>query len=296
MKKLKYILQSKYLFKILAFIFLTGTLLFTNIHTYKSKYTGEETSFIGIVTKYELTENKLTIQLKSKENLIVNYKYKDKKFNNLSYGDKILVEGTLQKPSSVNIPNTFNYKKYLYNKKIYYIVEASSIEKIENNKNYLYTVKNILYKRINNLKSLLKFSKETYIGINLNKFDSSVTLFKMGKFLTNFTYNKGSYVVESELVSKYGVKTSDLDRVAYVLGNAYINDSNKRPVYKNDGYETYKELIKKKQEELIKQGREKEAAEIGDNASSDSSALILVSKGKLSAISFILGTACLKND
>ena len=36
-----------------------------------------------------------------------------------------------------------------------------------------------------------------------------------------------------------------------------------------------KELIKKKQEELIKQGREKEAAEVGDNFSSDSSALKL---------------------
>jgi cell division ATPase FtsA len=86
---------------------------------------------------------------------------------------------------------------------------------------------------------------------NLNKFESTVTLFKMGKFLTNYTYNKGSYVVESELVSKYGVKTSDLDRVAYVLGNAYINSSNKRPVYKNDGYESYKYLTQYEIDTLI---------------------------------------------
>jgi cell division ATPase FtsA len=77
---------------------------------------------------------------------------------------------------------------------------------------------------------------------NINKFDSSVTLFKRGKFYTSYTYGVGSYSIESELVSKYGVKTSDLDRVCYVIGNAYINDSNKRPVYKNDGYETYKYL------------------------------------------------------
>lgn len=165
MNKLRYILQSKYLFKLLSIFFLTGALLFTNIYTYKSQYTGNETTFVGIVTKYELKENKLVIEIKAKEKLIVNYKYKDSIFNNLSYGDKIKVEGTLTEPSVINVPNTFNYKKYLYNKKIYYIVEATNIEKIENNKNYFYTIKNILYIRINNLKSS-NYIKTLLLGDN----------------------------------------------------------------------------------------------------------------------------------
>ena len=33
----------------------------------------------------------------------------------LSYGDKILVKGILKEPNVINIPNTFNYKNYLYN-------------------------------------------------------------------------------------------------------------------------------------------------------------------------------------
>ena len=86
---------------------------------------------------------------------------------------------------------------------------------------------------------------------NLNKFDSSVTLFKMGKFLGSYTYSNGSYLIENELVNKHGVKTSDLDRVCYILGNASINDSNKRPVYKNDGYETYKYLTQYEIDSLI---------------------------------------------
>lgn len=153
MKKLKIILQSKYLFKLLALLFLTGDILFTNLYPFTSKYSEDETKFTGVVTKYELQEKKLVLEIKAKEKLIVNYKYGDKLFNNLSYGDKILVTGTLKYPTTTNIPNTFNYKKYLYNKQIYYIVEATSIDKIENNSNYLYTIKNILYKRINNLKS-----------------------------------------------------------------------------------------------------------------------------------------------
>lgn len=86
---------------------------------------------------------------------------------------------------------------------------------------------------------------------NINKFDSSVTLFKRGKFYSSYTYGVGSYSVENELVSKYGVKTSDLDRVAYVLGNAYLNCSNKRPVYKNDEYEAYKYLNQYQIDEII---------------------------------------------
>ena len=161
MKRLRIILQYKYLFKILVIIFVTGDIIFLNTYTYKSKYKSEDKTFIGVVTKYELKDTKIVLEIKSKEKLIVHYKYGNKKLNNLSLGDKILVKGTLQEPSQQNIPNTFNYKKYLYNKKIYYIVEANSIDKLSNNRNYLYTIKNSLYKKINNLKS------ENYIKILL---------------------------------------------------------------------------------------------------------------------------------
>ena len=153
MKRLRIILRSKYLFKALAVIFLIGTLIFTNVYKFESKYLEEDDTFIGIVTKYELRDDKLVLEIRAREKLIVNYKYGDKIFDSLSYGDKVLVKGILNEPSTLNIPNTFNYKKYLYNNKIFYIVEASSIDKLKNNSNYLYTVKNILYRRIQGLRS-----------------------------------------------------------------------------------------------------------------------------------------------
>lgn len=109
--------------------------------------------FIGIVEDYIIKDNQIKISLKSKERIIVTYKYTGKVFNNLSYGDKIKVTGVLKEPSTNNIFNNFNYKKYLYNKKIYYIIEASKIDKIQNNNNHIYTIKNLLYTRINSLKS-----------------------------------------------------------------------------------------------------------------------------------------------
>lgn len=153
MKKLKTILQSRYIFKILTILSLIITIIYTKYYPFKSVFNNNDTEFIGIVEDYIIKDNQIKISLKSKERIIVTYKYTGKVFNNLSYGDKIKVTGVLKEPSTNNIFNNFNYKKYLYNKKIYYIIEASKIDKIQNNNNHIYTIKNLLYTRINNLKS-----------------------------------------------------------------------------------------------------------------------------------------------
>lgn len=153
MKRLKTILQSRYIFKILTILILIITIIYTKYYPFKSVFNTNDTEFIGIVEDYIIKDNQIKISLKSKERIIVTYKYTGKVFNNLSYGDKIKVTGVLKEPSTNNIFNNFNYKKYLYNKKIYYIIEASKIDKIQNNNNHIYTIKNLLYTRINNLKS-----------------------------------------------------------------------------------------------------------------------------------------------
>jgi competence protein ComEC len=209
LKRLRHILQSKRLIKIITIIIFIITLLYTNYYPFKSKYTKDDKEFIGIVTKYEVKEDKITIEIKAKEKLLITYKYQDKEFNNLSYGDKIKVKGTLITPSKNTNQNTFNYQKYLYYKKIYYLVEATSINKIANNHNYLYTIKNILYQKIDKLKSsnyiktllfcdntLSKEIKESYringishlfsvSGMHINFFVSIIYL-----YLNKITYNK----------------------------------------------------------------------------------------------------------
>jgi competence protein ComEC len=147
------ILQSRYIFKILTILILIITIIYTKYYPFKSVFNNNDTEFIGIVEDYIIKDNQIKISLKSKERIIVTYKYTGKVFNNLSYGDKIKVTGVLKEPSTNNIFNNFNYKKYLYNKKIYYIIEASKIDKIQNNNNHIYTIKNLLYTRINSLKS-----------------------------------------------------------------------------------------------------------------------------------------------
>ena len=223
MKKLRHILQSKHLIKIITIIIFIITLLYTNYYPFKSKYTKDDKEFIGIVTKYEVKEDKITIEIKAKEKLLITYKYQDKEFNNLSYGDKIKVKGTLITPSKNTNQNTFNYQKYLYYKKIYYLVEATSINKIANNNNYLYTIKNTLYQKINKLKSsnyiktllfcdntLSKEIKESYringishlfsvSGMHINFFVSIIYL-----YLNKITYNKRiKYLITNIFIITY---------------------------------------------------------------------------------------------
>lgn len=223
MKRLRNILQSKHLIKIITIIIFIITLLYTNYYPFKSKYTKNDKEFIGIVTKYEVKEDKITIEIKAKEKLLITYKYQDKEFNNLSYGDKIKVKGTLITPSKNTNQNTFNYQKYLYYKKIYYIVEATSINKIANNHNYLYTIKNTLYQKINKLKSsnyiktllfcdntLSKEIKESYringishlfsvSGMHINFFVSIIYL-----YLNKITYNKRiKYLITNIFIITY---------------------------------------------------------------------------------------------
>lgn len=223
MKRLRHILQSKHLIKIITIIIFIITLLYTNYYPFKSKYTKDDKEFIGIVTKYEVKEDKITIEIKAKEKLLITYKYQDKEFNNLSYGDKIKVKGTLITPSKNTNQNTFNYQKYLYYKKIYYLVEATSINKIANNHNYLYTIKNTLYQKINKLKSsnyiktllfcdntLSKEIKESYringishlfsvSGMHINFFVSIIYL-----YLNKITYNKKiKYLITNIFIITY---------------------------------------------------------------------------------------------
>ena len=156
MKKLKTILQSRYLFKILAIVTLVASLIIDNFYPFKSKYSQKETTFTGKVIFYKIDGDKLTITMKEKEKLIINYYFtteKEKKYyqEHLQLGNIIKVTGSLTTPSNNTIPNGFNYKKYLYYHSIHYLLSAEKIEEIGNNTSILYFIKNIIIDRLNKI-------------------------------------------------------------------------------------------------------------------------------------------------
>ena len=149
MKRLKIILQSNlfyYLLLILSFIYVFFS---TVLISYKSKYINEN-KLEGVVLSKKIDGNKVSITFKTdKEKVVGTYYLKTKEeqeyfINNLKYGSYVSLTGELVDPSNNTIFNIFNYKKYLYNKRIYKIfningfnISNDNISLINRFKNYL---------------------------------------------------------------------------------------------------------------------------------------------------------------
>lgn len=152
MKKLKNILQSKYIFFILLLITLISSLIRINL-----KKVDIETPFEGILENYTIDGNKLSFILKNKYSLKCTYYIKDenelKVLKNLNLGIKLRVEGNIDNPKSNTIPNTFNYKKYLKSKNIYKVMSVENYKVINYKTNIIYKIKNKIIKKVDKYKS-----------------------------------------------------------------------------------------------------------------------------------------------
>ena len=156
MRRLKTVLRSKFLFKLLCLLAVTYSLITAFYLPIKSKYLGNEKEFIGQVLNYEIDGNKLKLTIKGKEKLIVYYYFKTKKEkdnyeNNIELGITLKINGKLEIPNKSTIPNGFDYRKYLKYKHINYYVNASKVEVLENNTSILYWLKNKMDNRINKI-------------------------------------------------------------------------------------------------------------------------------------------------
>ena len=127
MIRLKTLLQYNYFYIILVILVLCLTFIRNSFYN-ESKFNGSETSFVGIVDEIKKSDDYYKITIKSKEKIIGSYYSKEPL--NISLGDKITFKGTLSKPKNNTIPNTFNYRKYLYNHHVYYLVKIDNIKVI----------------------------------------------------------------------------------------------------------------------------------------------------------------------
>ena len=167
-------MKNKY--KIIIIILLFISLIYTYIYVnkeYKSKYIGTEEEFTCIIKNITYFEDKIKLTLYEKEKLIGTYYLKDDEDIDLELNDKVKIIGKLEIPNSNTIPNTFNYQKYLYNNHIFYTLKISDIEKISDNTNIFYKIKNNIISNIANYKSssyLYTFilGNNDYIDDNIN--------------------------------------------------------------------------------------------------------------------------------
>ena len=148
LKLLKKIYQSKIFYILLTLFTFLSFYLIANSLKKESIYNPKQTSFTGEIIKIKKTDYGYSLILKNKENLVV---YLDEYLYNL--GDQVKIEGTLEIPSNNTIPNNFNYKKYLNNQQIYYILKAKKITLLKENTNIFIKLKQVILTYLNKFKS-----------------------------------------------------------------------------------------------------------------------------------------------
>lgn len=158
MKRLKIILQSKKFLVFSLFLIILYVLVTTKFIKYQSVYSNEST-IEGIILEYNIDGDKLSMIINAKEKVQTTYYFtsqeeKNKVIDKLKLGIKVKLFGEFKDPSNNTMPNTFNYKKYLYNKKIYKTFKINKQEIINSNTSLLYNIKNTFIKKVNSFKSI----------------------------------------------------------------------------------------------------------------------------------------------
>ena len=158
MKKLKNLFQ----YNVIIFIFVIIAIINLSIPKH-SKLNINEKSFEGVITNYIIKNNKISLEINGKEKIIANYKV-DKKYKTrkIKLGLKVKVNGTFKLPNKNTIPNTYNYRKYLKSKKIYYVMDVQNI-KILDEPNLFYRIKNYLINKIEK-RSIKKYYSVFILG------------------------------------------------------------------------------------------------------------------------------------
>ena len=173
MIKLRTILLCNFPYYIILFIALLYFLITNFFIVYKSNY-DEISSINAKIIDITIKDYGIKLTLKNKEKLI-GYLYLEKEqkeefLNNYSYGDIVYIKTEELEINNNTVENTFNYRKYLYNNKIFHVLKINYIEKVKDNKNIFYKIKNNLIKNGFKLEKSypyingLIFGKDDYIN------------------------------------------------------------------------------------------------------------------------------------
>lgn len=211
MKKLKIALQSNKLFYILLSVSIIYTFLFIK---YSNINIPNRSNYYGYITDYNIDGDKLSLIIKSNEKILVNYYFKtqkDKNSFNLSLGDYIKVYGNAKEPSERRNFGLFDYKKYLFTKKINYIVDSSKLELISKNTNIFYMLKNKIILRIDKNYNTKNYIKAFIIG------DKSE--------IDNNTFLSYQYLGVSHLLAVSGMHVSLISLLILKLLNKRLGNS-----------------------------------------------------------------------
>lgn len=156
MIKLRTILLQSNIYRVTIVGVIIYALIVTLLPKYESFYKGSEEDFLCSIDNYKIEEDKMKLELVCKEKLVGSYYFKNDEYKffkkKVNIGNRVIVKGKLVSPKNNTVPYLFNYKKYLYNKRVYYTLKIDSIKILNENSNPFIKLKNRVIKHVNSYK------------------------------------------------------------------------------------------------------------------------------------------------
>lgn len=156
MIKLRTILLQSNIYRVTIVGVIIYALIVTLLPKYESVYKGSEEDFLCSIDNYKIEEDKMKLELVCKEKLVGSYYFKNDEYKffkeKVNIGSSVIVKGKLVSPKNNTVPYLFNYKKYLYNKKVYYTLKIDNIKILKENSNPFIKLKNRVIKHVNSYK------------------------------------------------------------------------------------------------------------------------------------------------
>ena len=152
MQRLRIVLQSKYFYILLSVICFIYSFFFIYQHNHRIVDIDlNKKIFEGYIEDYSIKDGKTKMTFISNKKYIVNYKNNIIDNNYFCYGCSYRIIGKLEKANTNTIPYAFNYRKYLENNNIYYVLKADKVIKIKECNNLICKIRNSIYSRINKI-------------------------------------------------------------------------------------------------------------------------------------------------
>lgn len=156
MIKLRTILLQSNIYRVTIVGVIIYALIVTLLPKYESVYKGSEEDFLCSIDNYKIEEDKMKLELVCKEKLVGSYYFKNDEYKffkeKVNIGSSVIVKGKLVSPKNNTVPYLFNYKKYLYNKRVYYTLKIDNIKILKENSNPFIKLKNRVIKHVNSYK------------------------------------------------------------------------------------------------------------------------------------------------
>ena len=156
MIKLRTILLQSNIYRVTIVGVIIYALIVTLLPKYESVYKESEVDFLCSIDNYKIEEDKMKLELVCKEKLVGSYYFKNDEYKffkkKVNIGSSVIVKGKLVSPKNNTVPYLFNYKKYLYNKRVYYTLKIDNIKILNENSNPFIKLKNRVIIHVNSYK------------------------------------------------------------------------------------------------------------------------------------------------